>query len=359
VLPRVECKKCGKPFATQWASKPEDVALPRAAVVSERFELGRNFCNKLWNASRFALLNLEGYSPGPVAEEELAVEDRWLLSRLATVTKTVTAALGDYRYSDAAKALYDFAWNEFCSFYVEMVKGRLQEPASRVPAQRVLTHALDTLLRLLHPMIPFITEEVWQLLGQAARERGLSDSKPAAESIMIAPWPEADAARQDEQIEARFARFQDVLGGLREVRSRQNIPPKTPLKFRMRCDAATADLLRPMEPYFEAMAGAKATAWGAEVQPPAESTNFVVPAGEVFVDLAGHIDVKAEIARHTKELARLESAIAGKRRQLSNASFVERAPAEVIQKERTALEKLEGLLAATESALAALRAAKK
>ncbi|HEV3136964.1 MAG TPA: valine--tRNA ligase, partial [Pirellulales bacterium] len=111
VLPRIECKKCGQPFSTQWASKPADVALPRGAVVSERFELGRNFCNKLWNASRFALMNLEGYTAGVVADGDLAVEDRWILGRLTTVTTQCTAALGAYHYSDAARVLYDFAWN--------------------------------------------------------------------------------------------------------------------------------------------------------------------------------------------------------------------------------------------------------
>ena len=116
-------------FSTQWAEKPEDKALPRGAVVSDRFELARNFCNKLWNASRFALMNLEGYTPGEVADDELLVEDRWILSRLATVTGEVTDAVGRVSYADAARALYDFAWDEFCSFYVEMVKGRLQDDA--------------------------------------------------------------------------------------------------------------------------------------------------------------------------------------------------------------------------------------
>ncbi len=127
VLPRIKCRHCGKPFSTQWAEKPEDKALPRGAVVNDRFELARNFCNKLWNASRFTLMNLEGYTPGIVHDEELRLEDKWILSRLATVTKQVTDALAEYRYADAARALYDFAWDEFCSFYVEMVKGRLQD----------------------------------------------------------------------------------------------------------------------------------------------------------------------------------------------------------------------------------------
>ena len=142
-------------------------------MVSERFELARNFCNKLWNASRFALMNLEGFDPGRVADDELFVEDSWVLSRLSTVTQQVTNALAEYRFADAARTLYDFAWDEFCSFYVEMVKGRLQDERNRVDGSAVLAHTLDTLLRLLHPMIPFLTEEVWHRLGAVAPQRGI------------------------------------------------------------------------------------------------------------------------------------------------------------------------------------------
>lgn len=353
VLPRIECKKCGQPFSTQWATRPEDLALARGAVVSERFELGRNFCNKLWNAARFAIMNLEGYSPGVVAGDELAIEDRWMLSRLTTVTKQCTAALEEYRFGDAARVLYDFAWNEFCSFYLEMAKPRLQDPASRANAQRILAGALDVLLRLLHPMIPFLTEEVWQRLGQLAPTRGIEELEPAAESIMIAPWPAAEEARADEEIESRFARFQELLAGLREVRSRQNIPPRTPIRFSVRSDDATRDLLAPLTPYFDAMAGAHATAWGPQVVAPSAAASFVAAGAEVFVDLAGHIDLEAEIARKKKELERLASAIAGKQRQLANENFVSRAPAAVIEKERAALAELEQLRATTEAALAA------
>ncbi|HTM54101.1 MAG TPA: valine--tRNA ligase [Pirellulales bacterium] len=353
VLPRIECKKCGQPFSTQWATRPEDLALARGAVVSERFELGRNFCNKLWNAARFAIMNLEGYSPGLVVPDELAIEDRWMLSRLTTVTTQCTAALEEYRFGDAARVLYDFAWNEFCSFYLEMAKPRLQDPASRANAQRILAGALDVLLRLLHPMIPFLTEEVWQRLGQLAPTRGIDELEPAAESIMIAPWPEADEARADEEIESRFARFQELLAGLREVRSRQNIPPRTPIRFSVRSVDATRDLLAPLTPYFDAMAGAHATAWGPQVAAPPAAASFVAAGAEVFVDLAGHIDLEAEVARKKKELERLASAIAGKQRQLANENFVSRAPAAVIEKERAALAELEQLRATTEAALAA------
>jgi valyl-tRNA synthetase len=355
IQPRVECKKCGKFFSTQWASKPEDTALPRGVVVSERFELGRNFCNKLWNAARFALLNLEGYCAKAMADADLAVEDRWILSRLATVTSQTTDALEQFHFADAARVLYDFAWNEFCSFYVEMVKARLGNPATRPTAQRVLAHTLDTLLRLLHPLAPFVTEEVWQLLGEAAPERGLPEAQAPAESVMIAAWPVSDPRHVDPHIEAQFARFQEVLGGLREIRSRQNIPPKTPIEFTVRCDAEAEALLKPMEPYFNSMAGASSTAWGKNVEPPAASASFAASGLDVFVDLADFIDVEAEIVRLTKELARLDGAIAGKQKQLANENFVSRAPAEVIQKERAALVQLTEQRAATAAGLEAMK----
>jgi len=358
ILPRVKCKQCGEDFATQWAEKPEDKALPRGAVVSDRFELARNFCNKLWNASRFALLNLDGYTPGPVKDAELTVEDRWILSRLATVTGQVTEALDGYRYADAARALYEFAWDEFCSFFVEMVKSRLQEESTRATAQRVLAHTLDTILRLLHPMIPFLTEEVWQLLGQAAPERGLPEPQPAAASVMIAPWPEADAARQDPAIEARFARFQEVLRAVRDIRSRQNIATKQRIEFSVRCPAEVAELLEPMRPYFEPMAGARATAWGPDIEAPALSANVTLPAMEVFVDLAELIDVEAEKARLEKEVAKYDGLIASKQKKLANEKFINRAPAAVVQKERDSLADLQKQRATAKQALDRLTATK-
>ncbi len=338
---RITCGHCRRDFSTQWAEKPGDKALPRGAVVSDRFEVARNFCNKLWNASRFALMNLEGYTSGTVADEDLLVEDRWLLSRLATVTEQVTAALAAYQYADAARFLYEFAWDEFCSFYVEMVKGRLQDPALRPIAQRVLAHALDTLLRLLHPMIPFLTEEVWALLGETAPQRGLDAPSAPAPSIMIAPWPQADARRRDPQIESQFGRFQEVLRAVRDVRARQNVPPKTQVAFAVRCDAATAALLKPMESYFASMAGARLIGCGAEVQSPALSAGATLPGMEIFVDLADLIDPEAEAGRKRDEAVKLEPRIAAQKKKLENENFIRRAPAAVVQKERDSLKDLE------------------
>ncbi len=362
VKPRIACPHCGEDFATQWAERPEDKALPRGPVVSDRFEVARNFCNKLWNASRFALLNLEDYTAGPVAGDELLVEDRWILSRLSTVTRQVTDALAGYRFADAARVLYEFSWDEFCSFYIEMVKARLQDNKARPTAQRVLVHTLDALLRLLHPMIPFLTEEVWQLLGQLAPERGLDAARPAAESVMIAEWPKGDPARQDSRIEAQFAEFQEVLRAVREIRSRQSVAPRTQIDFSVRCDAATAELLGPMGPYFESMAAARAVGWGPDVRPPALSANVTLPGIEVFVDLAELIDVEAETARKRTELEKLDSLITGKKRKLDNEKFVQRAPKAVVQRERESLKDLEEQRAAASGALesmAALRGRRK
>ena len=354
IQPRVKCKKCGGEFSTQWAEKPEDKALPRGAVVSDRFELGRNFCNKLWNASRFALMNLEGFQPASVSEDDLTVEDRWILSRLATVTEEVTSALAAYKYAVAAQTLYQFAWDEFCSFFVEMVKARLQDEKTRPVAQRVLAHTLDTLLRLLHPMIPFLTEEVWQMLGKIAPQRGIATLRDAEPSIMIAPWPEVESARQDAQIEAQFERFQEVLKAVREIRSRQNVPPKKEIEFSVRCDEEDADLVRPMEPYFLTMAAAKATAWGPETPAPELSANVALKGAEVFVDLADLIDVEAEIARKKDEVTKLEKLIVGKEKKLSNANFVERAPEAVVAKEREGLDDLQAQLKAAQDVLETL-----
>ncbi len=359
ILPRVQCSECGDSFRTQWAEKGEDLALARGPVTSERFELGRNFCNKLWNASRFALTNLEGYEAGAVSDDDLRVEDRWLLSRLASVTAEVSSALDEYRFADAARALYDFAWNEFCSFYVEMTKARFaEEGPDKQVAQRLLAHALDTLLRLLHPMTPFLTEEVWQLLASVAPARGLADPTEAAESICVAPWPESEGSRIDTTIEEQFAKFQAVLGAVREVRQSQNIPNKESVEFVIRSDETTAKLLEPMQAYFTQMARATAKTIGPNAEVPNIAASkplagFESPI-EVHVDVAAFIDVEAEKARLEKEQANLTKFAKGMEAKLSNEKFVSNAPTEVVDQQRAKLAETKTQLEALEAALAKL-----
>jgi valyl-tRNA synthetase len=172
---------------------------------------------------------------------------------------------------------------------------------------------------------------------------------------MVAQWPQADAGRQDAEIEARFARFQEVLKALREIRARQNITPKTPIRFSMRCDEATAKLLLPMGTYFEALTAATATALGPATQPPATSATITLAGAELFVDLTGLIDPAIEIARNEKERDNLTKQIAAKQGKLANENFVSRAPADVVAKERASLDELHRQLASVEAALAALK----
>ncbi|MCA9121992.1 MAG: valine--tRNA ligase [Planctomycetaceae bacterium] len=354
-LPRVACQKCGKEFSTQWARKDEDKSLPRGAVVSERFEQARNFCNKLWNASRFAMMNLEGYEAGVVSDADLAVEDRWLLSRLATVTEEVTQSLETYHFADAMRSLYDFAWDDFCSFYIEIAKERLQNDATRVTAQRVLAYALDNLLRLLHPVAPFITEEIWGLLAQFAPTRGLTEIGKPVERVIVAPWPIADEKRKDAKIEAEFKSFQNVLGAVREIRSRQNIAPKKAIEFVVKADTEAIALLEPLKPYFAGMANATVADWGPDVEPPATNAHINLQGIDVYVNLAGLIDVSAEIERLEKDAGKLQGLIQGKEKKLDNANFVDRAPADVVAKERESLAGFKEQLKAVRMSLEALK----
>jgi valyl-tRNA synthetase len=354
-LPRIDCPKCGMAFSTQWARTDEDRNLPRGPVVSERFEQARNFCNKLWNAARFALINLEGFTSAPVTDDQMTVEDRWILSRLATVTQQVTDGLEHYHFADAARALYDFAWDEFCSFYVEMLKSRLQDEATRPVAQRVLAHTLGTLVRLLHPMIPFITEEIWQRLNDIAPTRGIGSAEPVFADLMLAAWPAADLVHKDATIEARFGQFQLVLGAVREIRSRQNIAPKEHVKFYLQADESICQLLRPMEPYFETLARAEMMDAADQVNPPSPNAQVSLQDIGVFVDLTGFIDLSAEIARNEQLDKKLLGLKQSKEKKLSNANFLERAPADVVQKERESLAQLQQQLDTVRAALEELR----
>jgi valyl-tRNA synthetase len=335
----IECPKCKQSFATQWAETPEERALPLGPVVGERFEVARNFCNKLWNASRFVMINLEGFQPCTIAFDELCVEDRWILSRLASVAKRVTESLEQYKFSEAARALYDFAWDEFCSFYVEISKARLSDPERRGVVQNVLIGVLDTLLRLLHPITPFVTEEVWRRLADFAPVRGLEELAQASESITVAPWPIVDEAWIDPNIEAQFAQFQEALRCVRDARARQNVPPRTEVSFAIKCSAEVAELLLPMSEFFKSMACSVATELGPGVVPPALSSNATTSAMEIYVDVADLIDIPAEIQKKEKEIEKLNGFIKSKEAKLSG-SFVEKAPAQVVEKERASLEDL-------------------
>lgn len=353
-LSRIECPSCKKAFSTQWAKSEEDLALPRGLVLSELFEKARNFGNKLWNASRFSMMNLEGYSASPISESDLRLEDRWILSRIASVSNEVEKCFETYHFATAARVLYDFAWDEFCSFYVEILKERFSDPGQKETAQRLLAYSLDTMLRLLHPIIPFITEEIWQQLGRAAPQRGLESVFDAEPVLIAAEWPQLDAKWQDGEIESQFSKFKSVLGGLREIRARQNIDRKTDVAFVIRCDEATKKQLAPMTAYFESMASAKCTAIGPDIENPTPAATLTLTGMEVVVDLTGLIDVEAEKKRLGKERDRIAGMMKANDGKLNNANFVERAPEAVVQQVRDAQAELKEQLESVERAFTEL-----
>jgi len=355
MLPKMPCPKCKADFRTQWAATPEDKALPEGLVIGERFEVARNFCNKLWNAVRFVLMSLDGRrqtADGSRGTAEMLLEDRWILSRLATVTRNVTESLESYHYADAMRELYDFAWDEFCSSYIEISKNRLNDEATKEQVQQVLIHVLDSLVRLLHPVIPFVTEEIWQRLQSAAVCR-----LPSAVSVATAPFPVADLSAINPEVERQFAVFQELLRAVRDVRASRNVPPKMEITFSVRCDEATAELLKPMEPYFLSMARAKATSWGPATQSPALASVVPLTGMDVYVDMSGLIDIPAEIAKLEKEREKLEGFIKTKESKL-NSDFVEKAPPAVVEKERQALAELRSQHQSATEALEQLRRAK-
>jgi valyl-tRNA synthetase len=354
---KVTCPNCKKPFRPGGPWPTEDPDLPTAKQASEKFELGRNFANKLWNAARFLLMNLDGYTPGPVDVAKLPVEDRWILSRLASTAAAVTEQLEGYHFSDVARTLYEFTWSEFCDWYVEMSKGRLKDPAGRLLAQRVLVGVLDAIIRLIQPVMPFVAESIWQALNEVAPQRGLPDPAKATESVCTALWPVFPEAWRDTGTELRIGRMQELIRGVREVRNRYMVDPKTELAVTVRCDPNVAVDFRALEPFIRQLAEVGAFTCGADTAKPPQAAGIVHADFEAYVSLAGLIDVGKEVQRLQKQLAEKRKHLQGTQAKLGNASFVERAPAEVVQQQRELVGELEGQIRALESNLHELQQA--
>lgn len=328
--PRIKFPKSGKSYQYTSPWFDPDPGEKVARIVSERFEYGRNFCNKLWNASRFAMLNLEGYTPAPLAESDLTMEDRWILSRLSTVAEEMTTVLNRYQFDVATRAIRDFTWNEFCDWYLEMIKPRLWDEEQKPTAQRVLVGVLDALLRLLQPFVPFITEELWQRLNEIAPERGLFTPETGAKSIMIAAWPEPPQEWQDPQLEKRFERLQEMIVAVRNIRAVYKISPAVPLQLFLRCESGVADDMQNIAGQFDNLAKTLLESAGADVQRPSGSATFSLNDVDGFIALEGIIDLEAELERLRGEAEKLEKHIETSEKKLANKNFVDRAPADVV-----------------------------
>ncbi|MEY2667531.1 MAG: hypothetical protein RJA59_169, partial [Pseudomonadota bacterium] len=309
-------------------------------LATERIEGFRAFANKLWNATRFALMNLEG-APDPSRAAELArtPADRWLLARLARAVNSTVDALEAYRFDEAASTVYRFCWNDLCDWYIELSKEALygDDAAKKSGSQAVLAHALDTALRLLHPMMPFVTEELWQMLGQRV------GNGRWAPSLLEAPYPERRPV--DEAAERSFGPVLGVIEAIRNVRGEMNVPWKTVFQG-VEVGGLSAEALatlRSEQGRVERLGNVQGLVLHEAGRSAGRRPQCAVSVGdgfEVLVPLAGAVDMAAETARVDKEIARLAAETDGVAKRLANPSFVERAPREVVEEARAHVEEL-------------------
>jgi valyl-tRNA synthetase len=319
--------------------EPYKLADGRVVNTSERFEQGRNFANKLWNAARFGLMNLEGYEPGAIDPETLPIEDRWILDGLDRTIDGVTTDLEDFQFAEASRRLRDFTWGDFCDWYVEFLKGRLRDPATRRPAQRMLAALLDQLSRLLHPIMPFVTEQIWEGLNRLAPLRGLPDAKSAAESVCVAAWPKP-LGMKDERAMRTIDHWRDAIKAIRNLRAERNLPKDARVAPVIIAQGAAADSLRRGESFLRSLSPADSVAIVSNAARPAECAVAVLPEMEIILPLEGLIDRDAERAKQTKALADIDRQIAAVEVKLGNESFVARAPADVVAQTRAKLAEL-------------------
>jgi valyl-tRNA synthetase len=302
-------------------------------LAEERIESARNFANKLWNAARLVLTNLEGYRPAWARRSPPTLADRWILSRVQATTREVRRALGRYRFNEAASALYQFIWHELCDWYLEIAKLSLYQPesaAARARTQHTLVAVLEPTLRLLHPFMPFITEEIWQQLPH----RG--------ESIMVAPYPRARATHIDTSAEREMQSLIDLVTAIRNIRGEMRIGPGVSLAVTVRAANEHLGLFQAQRPLVEMLARCRLEV-DLEASRPPNTALAVVGPSEVYVDLTGVVDLVAERQRLTREMARLDETLAFLAGKLARPEFVDRAPAEIVERERTRLAEARAL----------------
>lgn len=311
----------------------------------EKLEGARNFANKLWNASRFVLLNLNGYRPGAAVPENLELADRWILSRFEDVRERTTAGLEKFELGEAARTLYEFIWDEFCDWYIELVKPRLYQgaPAARAVAQDVLVQVLRGTLELLHPFMPFITEEIWQRLPHQG------------ETIMYAPWPAPRPERRDRRAEAEMEYLIEATRAVRHLRSEMNVPPQRRAEaILVVLDDGLRALAERSGSYIENLANVDLKVLGT-LERPELAAHAVVRGTEIYLPLAGLIDIDRETERLARELAQVEKDLSRVEAKLANPDFTAKAPAEVVEKERGKRAELSEKRKALTARLAVLR----
>ncbi len=303
-------------------------------LSKDKIETYRNFTNKIWNVSRFAIANLQNFNPMNIKEEELKfnIFDRWILGHLNKCIKKVTDSLNNYKFSDSAMAIYEFTWNYFCDWYIELVKETLYEKENSIEketTQYVLWYVLENILKLLHPFMPFITEEIWQKIPH----RGLS--------ISISNWPQYQKESLKRNIEEKVAVIQEVIKVVRNIKAEMNIPLTRKVDLHIKVtDNKKEEILRESLPYIKNLAHINSIFTGSALEKPEYSATGVLEDIEIFIPLKNVIDIEAEVKRLEHKLAKIEKELILINKKLNNADFIEKAPKEVINREKEKMEEL-------------------
>lgn len=311
-----------------------------------KFDLGRiegyrNFCNKLWNASRYVLMNTEGKDCGLEGDAELSIADRWIQSRLQIVTQQAREHCEGYRFDLMAQTIYEFTWNEFCDWYLELSKPVLNSPesseAARRGTRRTLAQALESILRLAHPLMPFITEEIWQRVAPLAGKQGAT--------IMLQRYPAADERLIDHGATAEMQWVMEFILGVRKIRGEMNIPPRKPLPVLLQNwsdeDQRRVEVTRN---YSTFLCSLESVAFLEKEDAAPESATALVGEMKVLIPMAGLIDKEAELARLGKEIEKFEKEIERIEQKLHNPNFADKAPTHIVAKERQRIDEMRSSL---------------
>ncbi len=321
-----------------------------------KFDMGRvegyrNFCNKLWNAARYVLMNTEGQDTGLAGECVYSLPDRWIRSRLQQAIAATQEALDGYRFDLAAQAIYEFTWNEYCDWYLEAAKVSLQsdDAAQQRGTRQTLVQVLETLLRLAHPIMPYITEEIWQRVAPLAGKSGAT--------LMLQPYPVVEAHWQDAAGESEMAWAMEFILGLRRIRGEMDIAPSKALPVLLQGGAAEdAARLERNAILIEKLGRTGSVRWLDESETAPESAIALVGDLKLLIPMAGLIDKDAELARLDKEIQKLQKELPRLEGKLENPAFVDKAPADVVAKEREKLADLRSHLASLEAQVLKIRA---
>jgi valyl-tRNA synthetase len=350
---------------TSMATNTQDIRMPvaqmtlpdgRTVNTSPKFDVGRNFCNKLWNASRFVMTNLDGVDTESFDKDKMDITDRWILSRLAQTIAEVTHQINEFKYSEPIAQIYRFFWNDFCDWYLEWTKPRMQDNEQRPIAQNVLAFVLDQTLRLLHPFVPFITEGIFQKLNEIVpvRKLGAIADAEKADALVAARWPKNIDSLRDQNTEKQIETIQLATRAIRDIRSKYNIPPSENLKASGKAPQEIADILNQNTGLICQLANLQQFDASPKIKKPKNAAATIVEQMQLYLHDA--IDPEAERKRLQKQKEQVETALKPLQAKLNNKNFINKAKPQVVKQAEEKLKQLTEQLQTIDKHLSELEA---